>query len=402
MNFNSIYNQILGNRYVGLSIWLLEGGFKAYGVEVIKRKDEYKIDKTFEFSEKIEELKELVIGEYPLILNIDGAGIIHKNAQKQNIDQEQIEQSLFPGLNLSDFFVQKHINTNNTGYVSIANRSKILSIIEELKTIGFFTVDLSLGLFSIENYLSYITYENEEIRISNWDVSLEDNLISKLSKTDNPQKYYINFQDEQVDSYMLVPYCSTISYHLNNHTVISDFPELQKFKKESKFRRYYISVVFIAPIILLVGLLINFSFYSHFNSQLESSKINYALNRSTLSELEKLEKSLDSKQKFIKESLIGSSSADIKYCDRIALSLSKDIVLTRMEVNPLLFKIKKDKEVKFNTNLIKIEGEASKESSIRNWIDALNSESWIREVKITNFVNEDKKPITFALKIFIE
>lgn len=401
LNFKAIYNQISGNRFIGISVYLTEDGFYVFGCEVNRVNDEFRINKQFSFSNSFNELVSLVDSTYPIVLQIDGKGVVHKKTNEKDITDEFVGKIVFPGLNLSDFFVQLKESSQNDTFISICKKTQILELISQLKENDFHTVDVSLGPFSISPFLSDISCAEDFIQVSDYSIELVNNSITNLTKINSriTQKY--QFQDEEVDGDILVSYCAVLHYYVYSHieTKSEVSTIIYNMQRQVKFKRYFLALAFLGPLLLFVFLLGNFWLYASYSGKFENVNLVYSQNKEILEQLSDLEDDFSARQIFAANNSFNISSADVKFCDRIAFSLNKGIELTKMEINPILLAIKKEKQILYQPETILIEGEALDESVLRKWIDKLDYEEWINEVKIVKFIHEENKPLYFGLKI---
>ncbi len=402
MDFLTICNHIRGSRYIGVSA-LMNGVITEFcGCEIIKKKNEFEVYKSFQCNQGVKDIKNHVSGEFPLVLNIEGKGVIHKVVENINLNDKDIGKSLFPGVVLEEFFIQIHQNKNGTGYISICRKELIMNLIEEFKQYGFLVIALKLGPFSIESFLPDIDFDNNELPLFGIMATIRDGMVDCISKNTKMLNCDVKFQEEIVNSDTLTSYCTVLDYFVNKNSGFIKSGILRQLTKENVYRKRFLSLLYLVPLLIFLGLLINFILYSHYNKDLEKTEKSYSLNSSVLGMLKKMEGELSDKENFIKGNEITGTKADIRYFDLLAKSLPDGIILNKMEINPLQTKIKESQQVKLMENKIIIEGDVIEESVLRDWIGELNEEMWTKQVKIRKFVHEEHSALQFELLITIK
>ena len=90
------------------------------------------------------------------------------------------------------------------------------------------------------------------------------------------------------------------------------------------------------------------------------------------------------------------------YMDEIGSTVLEDIVLTRLDFNPLGKKIRKDEPIDLKYKEVNIEGQTSFHQALRTWSDRLNMLPWVRNVEVIKLEKPNGKPMIFKLKLTIE
>ena len=147
-------------------------------------------------------------------------------------------------------------------------------------------------------------------------------------------------------------------------------------------------------------LLINFLLFDHYSKKSNELSANINLNTGLLQQLDTLTKELKFKEDFIEQTGILSNSRLSLYSDRIASTLSDNIQLIDLSINPLDKKLKSNQEPEFNKNKIYINGITSNSTILNDWIKTIMKEGWVKEVNIKNY-NQDNAITKGEFKIEI-
>ena len=160
-------------------------------------------------------------------------------------------------------------------------------------------------------------------------------------------------------------------------------------------------IAFALGFIFLIVLLNFFLFDSmrnqklHLNAQLQTG-------RSLLLNLEDVQKNVNQKEDFLRQSGLNHQSMLSYYSDRIVVDLPENVSLVSMELNPLKSKIKKGKEINYRVNRIVVEGKTSEPDELNNWIRQLKKQEWVSKVeKQEYFLRNKKQAAEFILEVSI-
>lgn len=403
IEITEIISQIQGNRFIGLSVYFLDNGFEVVGCEVVKRKGNLNVADVFRFSDDMSRLRGFVSGNYPVILLVDGKGVLHKPA-KVNNNEKVHEASLFPGMDMDAFRVQKSCLNGGDCYLSIGRRQLTDDLLTDLRSLNFQVVVCSLGPFIIDKFIEYIKSDSEVFNLGHNMVSVADNTIRSVKRdaVGNSQAYYL--EDDCMEGDVLLIFCFVLSYvsGLNADSPVLDIPELKEMEEDNRFKRRYFRLLGIGSVALLVVLLVNFMFYSGYSSKLSEMAEPYYRNSEMLEQLKLLEQELQSKRLFTEGNDLLGDTDNAWYCDQIGASLMDDIVLERMELHPAEGRIRNDKQIKYTKDLLRIEGTANEEKALSQWIQALSEKAWVKYIAIERYFHETNKPLLFTLKVGLD
>ena len=104
-------------------------------------------------------------------------------------------------------------------------------------------------------------------------------------------------------------------------------------------------------------------------------------------------------EKTVNDVLKSSASKSSFYVNDIVANLPNHILLSALNYQPLLKKIKVDKPIENDINTILLSGRTNKKILFSQWISQLETLDWIYSVDILNFDDIDNSSSEFNLKI---
>jgi len=110
---------------------------------------------TTKITEDLDAILEKVKPNSPLILLVNGYGILHRSISPLSASDQEIVGQVLPNANVKDFLIQKTENGDNL-LVSIIRKNIIAEQIKLFKDAGQWPVAVSIGNFHIKNIISFI------------------------------------------------------------------------------------------------------------------------------------------------------------------------------------------------------------------------------------------------------
>ncbi|OFY88371.1 MAG: hypothetical protein A3K10_11900 [Bacteroidetes bacterium RIFCSPLOWO2_12_FULL_31_6] len=151
----------------------------------------------------------------------------------------------------------------------------------------------------------------------------------------------------------------------------------------------------------MIVLVINYMLLDNYSKLASEKEIEATQYAGIEKEKEKLEAEMNEKKVFIESMGVTESSNTSYYADRLVTSVPHDIDLTRMVINPLAKKIKKDERIEFNNSTIIIEGECSKSKDLDDWVQNMKKEYyWVKQITVVSYSqNNSQEKGEFQLSI---
>lgn len=390
----------------GVHISLLPDNKLDIDLTILKRKKtKLEIENTFSSLTSFEELFGNIPGSTPVCLNIDGKGIIHKkiNVKDKNNDITILDQVL-PNASLKDIWMQKTEIYEDLFYISVVRKEIINNIVTEFKTNGKYIVAFSLGPFILNNILGIINLSEKNIPVSDYEISIENNRIIDINKnTTNSSHQKHKIGDDELTSNMLIPFAAGFEYFIQTNIPPEEFDSISTSGEEFFYKKIFVTAGWSVLIFLFVLLLTNFLLFDKYNTEYNDLSYKISQNKDLLSRLDTLTKELELKEEFITKGGLLRSSRNSYYADRIAYMLPENIMLTKMDIQPLKKKIKESKEPEFLKNIIHVAGLTQKSTLLDEWIKKIRKEKWVDDINILNYLQDsDLKTGEFEIEIKIK
>jgi hypothetical protein len=392
---------IRDNRFIGLSVYLVDNGFEVVGCEVSQHKGNLEVVTSFRFADDISLLSNFVSGQYPVVVQLDGKGIMHKGTNGNSSMGENIVNALFPGIDHDDFIVQQWCREETARFVSIGRKDQVDSLLDGLNGLGYHVVSFIMGPFVIEPFLGIIGNHKNIIYHENTSITVHENAITTIrrEKSDGLITYYL--QEDCFEGDVLLAFCAILGHKSGSFidALHVNVPLVAQMQEQNRYKRNFLRLSLGGGVGVLLILLINFLLYSKFSTEINGATQLYNSDKELLEKLSLLESELHEKSRFVGENNLMSNSHKAWYCDKIASLVGTDVDLARLEIEPIVGRIKSEKPIKYDKNVVRIVGNAGSERDLSMFIRELRPEKWVKDVVIESFKDDDRHSFTFVLRI---
>lgn len=398
-----IIAHIQGNRFIGLSVYFTDEGFEAVGCEVLKEKGDLKISRQFRFYNEFELLRQYVTGSFPLVLSIDGNGILHKKIEATTKFEAGSEMNFFPGIDVNSFYLLRTVFSSGESYLSVGRKEKINTVVTELKNSGFYIIGITLGPFIMDSFLNIIESNENRLILGRVELKIHQKSIQSYERCDfdNTSKYCL--QQEIFQGDILLPFClvmASVTGMLGDENSLQ-IPGLEDMRIQNLFKKRLFRFLALAVVGIFFVLGLNFILYSAYSQDFEELLVPYNQNEKVLDELMILENKLEEKRLFMQENNLTGNSDKAWYCDRMGALIVDGVELERMEIFPVAGKLRESKKIRYSQDVVRIEGVSVDEIALRSLIGLLEEENWVNEIVVEKYIKAEENPISFSLKIGI-
>ncbi len=328
----------------------------------------------------LNELSKVDFTSIPVVMSYDGTEVLSK--QIESGDSVSLEKE-FHLSNLDDFYY--YISKTENGFFgSVVRRNDFNERIANIFNSN--VISFLLGPFGINDILSYIEEEMEYLSIYPYTFQIENNEIQDFNIESEKviNNKVVKIGGQEIEQREVISYSNALSCFLNNSIsrVYVDSNIKQNWLNY-KYKIFSSIILFYGMPLLFVVLLGNF-FVLHTKMEKHNKSVqNYAMHQKELEMLEKLTKEFDRKKRIVSCLNADDNGFVSFYADRIASSLTKNVKLTSLEINPLQGKkgLYTSNEMIFNTNEIKINGLCSSSQFLNDWLSKLKEEKYVGEIK---------------------
>lgn len=364
------------------SYQLIVTEYKAGSLDIIKRESHIETDK---------ELKSLIPDKMPVLINIEGWGVLLKEAQ---FDEEgQLKGQIVP--NIDDFTLYPYQQGQN-GFVAIIRTETLNDIYTRLQSIIKDIVMLSVGPMHICSLIDLLSLE-EDVYAGAYHLIIEGGFVKSV-KTDLKDRMISYKYGEDIVSnvhLVLLALCSDFISARRGEDVIS-----QALLQEYAYKKLMIFTGWFILGTLFIALFINYLFFDHYNKMFNQISGQYALNENILKQLKDAETELKGKQALVLKGGLEGQTNFAWYTDRIVELMPAKLILNQMAVHPDEGKIQKRKEISFRENTIVIIGETEEALAVHEWITKLEDENWVKDVDLVYYgQDEPNEPAMFNIEV---
>ena len=386
-----------GNLYCGVEHAFINGQEKLNILLLKKKKSEFLIKDSLESNTVSELSNQLQKGQH-LFLIINNEKVLFKNLDGIYNTQKAIVQA-FPNLKVEDFYCEVYTNQNNT-FIAICRKDYINNLIKEYHSHKLNVVDFSLGNLAVSQLTNFIN--EPTVETSNSIVSFANQKIKDImvSATDSITPYTIN--GLEITKNTLLALAGIISYYSNQKQSVSNFDTISfKLNNDFKQKRIFDLGLKAGLALVFVLLLISFLFFSSYTSKINQLNVELELNKTHKKTLLKLSDDIQKKEQLVND-FSSASSKTSWFLDQIGMIVPSSIILSEIQLQPLIKNIKEGEEILIHQNVIIIQGKSSNNNDFLNWIYNLEQLNWIEKVDIQKYGTGKKTTTEFELQMVIK
>jgi Tfp pilus assembly protein PilN len=362
-----------GKRFTAIE-YAENGNFNL--LQLVKKKKELQISKKDtlnNFDAVISAFK----GQKHCFLIINDEHVLSKKIAVTNSDEKTILRTAFPNITISDFYYEMYSNESDS-FVAIARKNIVDDIIKTYQKGNISVIDFSLGNLAVKNLQPFI--DNEKLFSSNAKIHFEQNEINGIKKQEvSNEQYLIN--DLKVSNKEVLPLAGIISYYTKNAT-----SSIQKELKDQYIQKRFFDVGLKAGLgFLLIVLLLNFLFFSHYRNEINTLNAELQLSESYKIQLNNYQKLVIQKKQLVKSVQSASNSKLSQYIDELGMTTPQTVLLSLIAYQPIAGIQKKDKPLLFQKNKIIVKGISKEDADFSNWISTLEKKPWIENISINEY-----------------
>lgn len=391
----SFENIIKSKTATGIEVILLpDGTYQIYAVVLKKVKSTIVTEKKISTHKTIASFaEEADIKKTPLIIILNGKGIIHRKVNSSESDTAAtLLNKVLPNAKTTDFYIQQQQVDASHSFVSVIRSNVLDEILNEFIKHGLINIaDVFLGPFSINIILPLMetaALSNGQLQIGNYQLLISDNKIKEVLIEENVRnENTILIGDENVENHFLIPFSAALYYFtggltgINNAETVDAIIDNYKQKRKFEFRGW---TVLLGALVLLI---FNYLIFDHYWSKYNDMNATLAVNQSALQQYEHLQKELATKKEFLEQNGLLNSSQTSYYADRFATDLPESIQWTELNIYPLKKKMADDTSnvMHFESRIIKISGKCQKSTILNDWMKVIKQKPFVDNVSIVDY-----------------
>ena len=366
----------------------------------IAQKTNGKIEITFKANNlsSLEQVFEHLPKSVPVLLNITGKVVLNKHYRQG--ENESLAEQHIPANQKADFYCYEHQLGEYAG-LSLCRKSIIDQLTKSFKDKGADIVGLSLGPFVVVNLWQMELTKESAIHVPQGKVSYSADRGEFDYTTSKDEAASIIIGEENLSETEIIPFTQAISWFLklNNDSFYGDDPD--NVIAEYQYKRIVHQLKFPALGLILAILMLNYFMFESYRKKeiLLEGQLN--MNAGLITRLDSLESQLKAKEKYI--AIIGENRSHYSLLlDQIAITVPSKIILQRVDINPLVKKVKAGEAVEIDKE-IRIAGLSSTSLVLNEWTKALAKKDWVKDVVVLNYhKNTDNIKGEFLVKILLK
>lgn len=391
-------NIIKSKAAVGVEIILLPENTYEINVVLLKKiKSILTTEKQKEGIGSFEELAQFIDTKLPIILVLNGKGIIHRKISfSENDTPITLLNKVLPNANPNEFDIQETGISSSQVFVSLIRSSIINEVIEQLKKNKLTNIaGCLLGPFVINNLLPLIDtniISNELLKFSSYQLQIREQQITEITiaESENINESII-IGDSLVHSKLVIAFAAALSYFLDDNAGIVKSEVIDNIKEEFKQKQKFEFIGWSLLIAAFSVLLLNYFIFNHFWTKTNDLSSTLSSNQFALSRYGTLKVEFAQKKGFLEQNGLLENSRTSFYADKLAESLPSSIQWTDVNIHPVKKKQASDESEGFffENKIIKISGKCQRSTDLNDWMKEVKLKSWISNVTLLNYTQDN-------------
>lgn len=404
--FNQFLHRFHPNEIAGLEIFVHNDGVVDLHLVILKKKKEELIfSKKVAFVPDFETLKTHLPKDIPVVIVLNGKGILHKKLETLPADIEQIPQAILPNATAADFSFQV-LPQATSNWVSLMRKAEVEKWVQSVQQLDFQVVGLAFGGFSSQVFYPMIENASNPLNTGYFNFTLSNDQTEILQLSKNPTNHPTNiFIGEEVFSNILLTAGGAAFQHLlQQPSTIYQNEVVETAATNFRYTYGFKKLGWTLLIATFGLLLVNFLAFSWLHNQTQQQQNQLVYHQTQLNQLDTLQRQLQEKQSFFKDNKLLQSSKVSFYSDEIGNSLPSGIQLTTFQIFPdqANQQQKREKLFLFDKTKLIIKGNSRRSTILNEWIKTLKSLDWIKSVKVLPYAETKGGVGEFELELLIQ
>nr|WP_315247392.1 hypothetical protein [uncultured Flavobacterium sp.] len=398
MGIPSLNNLLLGSHYIGIEHFTLNNEEKISLLLVEKKKEGLVIAKKdrVNYTGKIAEKWDTKL---PFFLTINTNQVIQKEVSSTEASDEKLLHKAFPNTNWEDFYFEIW-RLKTKSIIAIARKSYLDEIVSNYESQKIVIAGLSLGICS---FADIFDYTEEAVLHTNHQLISKEEEQQIISSGAHDLILTYNINDLQIENRQLLAFSGILrlitNATLNTGSVIMYSHELYDVYNQKTFFNKGLKM---AVGVLLVVLVLNFIFFTHYYKLAQEAAETVLVNKSSIGDINKIKQRIIIKEEKVKNIVGKTTSQSSLIINEIANKVPASILLAEMTFNPLEKKIKLEEPILTREKTITISGTTIATDAFTNWIEKIEKLHWVDKVLITHFGKNDANETVFSIKLTLK
>lgn len=360
-------------------------------IHLYKRKSKIKILNQYNYND-LKKVVNQLNNSIPVILSITGNSVINKVVPNQ---VNYIDTVLF-NKNPDDFYIYEYILEESV-LLSVTRKEVVDELLLSFKENSIDIIDFTIGPFILQKCKPLLP-ETNNILTSLFNFKYNPLTVESVNENSESELIDFAFGEEVVKNSQIVAFSGFLNYLDNNK--VTNFEDITETLKENVIYKKAFSIAGVATLILFLLLLsISYFITSFYGSKSANIQQELTVKNEMLNRIEILKKDRDYKQSVIDNSSFGSKEYLSFYLLQISSSVPENMILKELTIFPIKGQIAKEDKITILPDRIVISGVTKSKNSVNDWVNELETLSWVNKIDITSYVFI-KKEYQFSLNIY--
>ena len=344
-----------------------------------------------------EELEAEKMAKLPIVLTIEGKGVLHKSVMQQ-LEKGSVS-AVYPSIKVEEFYVQELLGEKHS-HVAIIRNSLLEHVLAELNIKESSLLNVFLGAYVV----------NELITLNDFPTSIvsagkkytfeqevgELHAISTEQESFSTNNSILGYSVKSKKSLAFLGGLYYLFYGFGAPAGGANFLlQNENFKAQKQFKIVGISalVFFLSLLLLIYGAL------SVLNGEINELTNKNIQKASQLDQLNELEAQLKEKKEFIAALGLQQKENHAYLLDQIGQTVPSSIQLNTLLLNPNVKAVKQGKEIEYNHGVVSITGLSKKSLVLNNWKKELGALKWVEKVSLQDYYINKEGQGAFKLEL---
>ncbi|AMO20701.1 hypothetical protein [Flavobacterium columnare] len=326
----------------------------------------------------------------PVILVMDGKGILHKK-----IDNEKEEDLNW--LKTIDFanIYYTTFQYETIGFMSFCRNEQVDEKILFFQTNHFQVLDVYIGAFPVAFLKNHIN--TNIVKAGPLELIFEGNELESFVKNDKTTSIQIG-QDNLLSTHLPL-YASAIHFFLQPEEITKTENKINL--EELIFQKAFTKLGLTMLVSFFVLLLISYTSIQYFNRMITELNLEVIYFNQSYKQIKALEKRREQQLVILNESGLTSNIFISHYISDLLLTIPKSIKLSELNYAPIDKETKINKKILMTPNVILVKGQTNEEGVFNNWLINLKRLRGIRKFEVVNLKKDKKNISQFEVKILL-
>lgn len=358
-------------------------------IRAVIRNQEINVVSVAENLKDMKEAGEITGRDVPVILHIDGWGVLVKDSGTENGSIPTDGQ---------EFFIREYSKQDGKeSYFSIIRNDLLKSIVDLCSSASLNVTGIHSGPFNTALLYPFFE-EGKAVKAGKWKLTMNNGYIDSLVAEGVENELIYDIGGDQINSEFLPLYACIAAFFSGER---GDNYLITESREEFVYGRLVKYLIVCSLSLILFLLQLNYFIWDNLRNRNSELTFEVTRNEQFLSQLADKEKELKEKENLVRQYIGATEKAHYcRYADKLGSTLPSGIRLTLMDIQPLTKKQKPGVAIEYKNRQIEVEGDAGNMSDISEWVNAIGNEKWAKKVELVSFfTDKDQGAGHFKLQI---